>query len=255
MARPNLKYILLACSIMAAATIISERISLSTMQIIQAINELQVASTVNLNKESIAQLAKELKTQDKTPSRPPRAKPGEKVIEGVQDGRYILGNDKATVSIVEFSDFECPFSKKLHNNAFSKIKDSYIKDKKVKYSYRHLALDFHPNAKQAALATECAGKQGKFWEMKDLLYSKVKLDQEIIAGSAKELKLKSKKFDKCMKDPAMVALIESDLKEANGKSIQGTPTVLINGRLVNGARPFETFEKIIVEELNKSNAD
>lgn len=251
MIKDNLKTVLLTVAIIVSAIIISERISLGAMFIAQTIKESLSSNTVKLSEESIMLLVGELKKRPPRPERTPPPVPGQKVIKGISDGRYIAGKDDAKVNIIEFSDFECPFSKRFKQQAFMKIKENYIDTGKVKYSFRHLPLDFHKNAAQAAAASECAGQQGRFWEMTDVLYAQDKLNPVAIKNSAKQLGLKMKKFDKCFTSEATKKLISEDLDKANKVGINGTPAILINGRLVNGAFPYETFEKIINEELRK----
>jgi protein-disulfide isomerase len=179
--------------------------------------------------------------------------PGIKKVEGVTAGtNTIKGEVNAPVLMVEFSDFECPFSKRFYKETFPKIEKEYISTGKVKFAYRDYILPFHPLAQPSAIASRCAGKKNKFWEIFDKLSNSEKLDQDVISMSAKAVGLDKDEFSKCMNDPSLKKEVKNDMEEAVKFGVSGTPAFFINGRMVVGAVPFEAFKQIIDEELNKT---
>ena len=178
---------------------------------------------------------------------------GSKKVEGVTAGTNpIEGNAKAPVLMVEFSDFQCPFSKRFYQQTFPQIDKEYIATGKVKFVYRDFPLGFHPFANPAAVAVRCAGKQGKYWQMFDKLLLGNSLDKETLKKYALELGLNVKTYEECQDAPEIKGAVESDLRDAEKFGVQGTPTFFINGRVISGAYPFDVFKKIIEEELAKS---
>ena len=179
--------------------------------------------------------------------------PGEKKVEGVTAGASLIrGKSNAKVLMVEFSDFQCPFSKRFHSGSFPQIQKEYIDTGKVKFAYRDYPLGFHPQAKPAAIASRCAARQNKFWQMYDKLMSNNAVDPERVNKYAQEIGLDSASFKKCLVDPSIGKIVDKDMEEANKLGVQGTPAFFINGRFIEGAYPFEVFKKIIDEELAKN---
>lgn len=199
-------------------------------------------------------LLKEIKALQPTNEKkfPPKenVKPGEKRVEGVTAGTSpIKGNMSAPVLMVEFSDLECPFSKRFYQGAFPQIDNEYIATGKVKFAYRDFPLPFHPFAKDAAIALRCSGKQNKYWQMFDKLSRNERIDPPAIEGYAKDVGLNVSSFNSCLKDDAVRLAVENDSSEALKLGVQGTPAFFINGRFIPGALPFEMFKEIIEEEL------
>jgi len=122
----------------------------------------------------------------------------------------------------------------------------------VSIVWKHYPLDMHPNAKPAALAAEAASSQGKFWEYHDKLFanqSKLALDN--LKQYAKDLNLDTAQFDKDLLDPGKKKRVDDDLAEARSLAITGTPAFFVNGRFLNGAKPFAEFAKVINAELQR----
>ena len=183
--------------------------------------------------------------------RPEAVEPGEKIVEGVTAGTNpIMGNPAAPVLMVEFSDFECPFSKRFYQQTFPQIEKEYISTGKVKFAYRDFPLPMHSLAKDAAIACRCAGKQNNYWQMFDKLSTHSQIDFASVQGYAKGIGLNMRAFNACLKDDAIKNEVEKDLNDAASYGVRGTPAFFINGRLVVGARSFETFKEIIEEELS-----
>ena len=164
----------------------------------------------------------------------------------------VKGNPAAKVTIVEFSDFECPFCTR-GKSTMDEVLKAYPND--VKVVFKNLPLPFHQNAVPAAKAALAAGKQGKFWEMHDKLFENQReLTAENFEKFAKELSLDLSKFKADMNDPEIDKQIEADKKLAEAHGIQGTPGFFVNGVAVKGAYPFPHFKTIIDRWLGKGAA-
>lgn len=174
----------------------------------------------------------------------------------VQEGAsFVMGEESAAVTIVEFSDYECPFCKRYNDETFNLIKSSYIDTGMVRYMIRDLPLPFHPSAKLAAVAARCAGREEKYLPMHDRLF----LGQEEWAGSsdssetyvsyAGELGLATSSFRACLTDSAVVEAVQNDALLAGEMGASGTPSFFINGTALVGAQPFTAFEALIEANL------
>lgn len=166
------------------------------------------------------------------------------IVKVTTDGFPSWGNDKAPVTIVEFSDYQCPYCSKAEGTV-AQLKKEYGQDK-VKLIYMDMPLPAHQRAYPAALASHCANEQGKFWEFHDKMFqNQAKLEDSDLKGYAKELGLDAGKFGECLDKKKYADLIEKSKKEADKAGIQATPSFLINGRLLQGAQPFERFKEAI----------
>lgn len=159
-------------------------------------------------------------------------------------------SDKALVTIVEFSDFQCPFCSRAAATV-TELEKSY--GDKVRLVFKHTPLPFHQNARPASAAAIAAGKQGKFWEFHDKAFANQQgLTEENLEAWAKELGLNVDKFNKDRKDPAVAAQVEDDIAAGQAVGIRGTPGFMINGRKVVGAQPAPVFKAVIDEEIAKA---
>lgn len=163
---------------------------------------------------------------------------------------HVYGNKDAKVTIIEYSDFECPYCGK-NSVTMDQIKKNY--GDKVKVAYRHFPLDFHKNAHPAAKASECAADQGKFWEMHDKIFSNQSAlgTANIFVTWAKELGLNEAAFTQCINGASKDSLIQEMINMGMADGVQGTPAVFINDKFVSGAYPYAYFAQIIDEELAK----
>jgi protein-disulfide isomerase len=164
------------------------------------------------------------------------------------DPARLRGNPNAPVTIVEFSDFQCPFCR----TAEPTIKEVLEKYKdKVRFSYRDFPIErIHPLAKQAAEASRCAGEQGKFWEYHDLLYAnQTRLDQTGLAEHARMIGLDMDQFSACLSSDKFKAAVDSDFQAGIRAGVSGTPAFYIQGVFLSGAQPVSAFGKIIDAEL------
>lgn len=159
----------------------------------------------------------------------------------------ILGPADAPVTIVEFTDYQCPYCQKAQQYV-DRVMDAY--KGKVRLVYQEFPLDFHPQAKPAGVAARCAGEQGKFWEMHTaMLRTAGALDEADVKGRAAGLGLDGARFGTCLASGKFDAVIQQSIDAGKAIGVSGTPTFLINGRSFSGAQPFEAFEHIIEEEL------
>lgn len=165
-----------------------------------------------------------------------------------------LGNPEAPVTIVEFSDFQCPFCGRFFKTAEPQIIEKYVKTGKVKFVYRDFAF-LGEESQWAAEAAECAHEQGKFWEYHDYLFNHQQGENQG-AFSKANLKrfagavgLDTEAFNGCFDSGKYTEEVQKDSSDGRALSVSGTPTNFINGKAVVGALPFEEFQKIIEAEL------
>jgi len=168
----------------------------------------------------------------------------------VQVGRNVRGPANAPVTIVEFSDYECPFCKRAEASV-KQVLDTY--GDKIRFSYRDYPLEFHANARTASEAAHCAAAQGKFWEYHAKLMASSDLQVSALKTTADEVGLDRAKFDKCLDSGEFKSVIEEEISAAGAAGVNGTPAFFINGRMLDGAQPFEAFQEIIDEELSWAN--
>lgn len=167
------------------------------------------------------------------------------------DGYPVWGKANAPVTIVEFSDFECPYCSRV-NPTIDRIKKEYGEDK-VRIVFRDMPLPSHARAIPAAMASHCAHDQGKFWEYHDVLFeNQRKLGDEDLKEYAKKVGLDEAKFQECYSKGQFKERVETSQQEAQRVGIQATPSFVINGTLLQGAQPFEKFKEKIDRILSKS---
>ena len=168
-------------------------------------------------------------------------------IQVSTDGAPVRGSPEAAVTIVEFSNFECPFCKQAQLTIMQLL-ERY--NGKVKLVYRDFPLDsIHPQARRAAEAARCAHDQGNFWDFHDLLFSEAKMAPEDLRQYASKMGLDTVKFDSCVSNGTHKFTVQRDLDEGTRLGITGTPAFFINGRMISGAQSFEAFARIIDDEL------
>ncbi|MBI2822581.1 MAG: thioredoxin domain-containing protein [Acidobacteria bacterium] len=159
------------------------------------------------------------------------------------------GPAKAPVTIVEFSDFECPFCSRLVST-LKEVEKNY--GDKVRLVYRQFPLSNHPHAAKAAEASLCADEQGRFWDMHDLLFQEQKaLDLLDLKSKAASLKLDTTRFDECLNSDRYAEKVRQDVLAGSRAGVTGTPAMFINGRFISGAIPYEELAKVLDQELPK----
>ncbi|MGZ3787558.1 MAG: DsbA family protein [Bacteriovorax sp.] len=161
------------------------------------------------------------------------------------------GSADAKVTLVEYSDFQCPFCSKA-SVTVAELEKKY--GSKLKVAFKNYPLPFHSQARLAAEAAQCANEQGSklFWKMHDAMFAdQTKLDKDGLYASAKKIGVKEADFKACLEATKYKAVIDSDMAEGQKLGIKSTPTFFINGKLVSGAQPIEVFSEVIDEELAK----
>ena len=168
------------------------------------------------------------------------------------DGAFVLGKLDAPVTMVEFSDYECPFCRQFHMASFEEIKRKYIDTGKVRYVSRDFPLQsLHPHALAAAKLARCAGEQGRFWEMrKALIVNGNALNDDTMANLGRSLKLDEKALQACVSDTKRAAALDADIARAGTLGVSGTPTFIVGaskgdsveGMRIVGAQPLAVFE-------------
>jgi protein-disulfide isomerase len=165
------------------------------------------------------------------------------------EDRPQLGPDDALVTIVEFADFHCPYCGKVAETV-KQVQADHPDDVRIIFRQRPLAM--HPKARPAAKAALAAHRQGKFWEMHDVLFHKRPGRPDQFKAAAEEVGLDVEKFQADMEDPAIAEMVEQDGAIATKYGSRGTPAFFINGRFLSGAQPYEAFDALVNEELEKA---
>lgn len=182
--------------------------------------------------------------QPQTPPRPATARVTD--LTG-----YALGRRDAPLTMVEFTDLQCPFCREYATTTFDQIKTNWIDTGKLRYISRDFPLDFHPLAMQAARAARCAGEQGKFWEMRMTLMRNANLlSADYFVKTAADLKLNAADFRACTGSTKYDAEIQADTEQGAKIGMEGTPTFVlgktgangIEGPVIVGAQPYAVFD-------------
>ena len=164
------------------------------------------------------------------------------------EGYPSLGPDDAPITIVEFSDFQCPFCKRFHDETYRALLDAY--PGQIRFVYRNLPLTaIHPDAMPAAVASLCANEQNVYWEYHDKLFSSDVLGTDTYIQYANELNLNAEDFSACLASGKFDEFIQQDMEFAFELGVQSTPTFFINGLAIVGAQPLDSFTQIIDKEL------
>ena len=164
------------------------------------------------------------------------------------EGFPAIGPDDAPITIVEFSDYQCPFCRRWHAEVYEPLLAAY--PGKIKLVYRNLPLtSIHPDAFGAAEAAMCAGEQDAYWPYHEKLFSSENLGNLVYTQYAQELSLDMGKFQSCLTDQKYKAAIEADSNFAINLGVRSTPTFFINGLAIVGAQPLDVFKQVIDKEL------
>jgi protein-disulfide isomerase len=207
--------------------------------------------------QAISSLESKIESNQPTPQQAPQP------VRISLDDDPIRGDPNAPITIVEFSDFQCPFCARFHVQTLPSIMEEYIAEGKVNLVYRDFPIQsIHPNALPAAVAAECANEQGKYWEYHDTLFEKQnswnRLDSNsvIITFSqyATDIGLEQEQFDSCLQTGKYLEEVQGDLQDGRDYDITGTPGFFIGNEdigfvKINGAQPFESFKRIIDAQL------
>ncbi len=164
------------------------------------------------------------------------------------EGRPVLGPGDAPVTIVEYTDYGCPWCAKYAEETYPKLIAAH--GDKIRYSVRNFAVaTLHPQAPKAAEAAECAADQERFWDYHDLLFqNRTKLDVPSLKVYAAQLNLDGERFDTCLDSGEKTELVNADFQEGLANGVRGTPTFFLNGRRLVGAQPLEVFQALVNRE-------
>lgn len=212
--------------------------------------------------EQILQELRQIRLLLERPQAKPAAQPQEEAPARAKiadlTGVSMLGSKNAPLTIVEYTDYQCPFCQRFHMTAFAELKKVYIDTGKVRFFSKDMPLDFHPNAMRAAMAARCAGEQGKFWELRDTMADNPNLlDMEHIVNFAADLKMDTSALRACIDSGKYKEPVQRDVLEAMKIGANGTPTFVVgksvgegvDGELVVGAMPFQMFDAKLKELL------
>lgn len=175
----------------------------------------------------------------------------------VAQTRHFKGDPDAPVTIVEFSDFQCPYCGRFAADAGRQIHEQYVEPGLVRFGYQHFAF-LGPESQKAAEASECAAEQGAFWPYHDMLFGRItgenqgSLSPAGLKQYAAEVGLDAEAFDACLDSGKYVSLVGSETATAQSLGVTGTPSFLVNGRPLVGAQPFEVFQQVIEAELGSN---
>jgi protein-disulfide isomerase len=192
---------------------------------------------------------------------PAAAAPGAAAIADsiVVRAANVLGKADAPVTLVEYSDFQCPYCLRHFSETQARLVTDYVNSGKVRLVFKHFPIpELHPQAFQASVASECAGEQGKFWAYHGVLFQRfgartVDYTPAGLGGYATGLQLDREKFDACLRDEKITARINADRQEGSRLGVRGTPTFFVNGQQLVGAQPYEAFKAAIDAALAGRN--
>jgi predicted DsbA family dithiol-disulfide isomerase len=162
------------------------------------------------------------------------------------------GPNKAAVTIVEFSDFECPYCKAVQRS-LKQVLESYPRD--VRLVFKHLPLEGHRNSLPAARAAYCAAEQDRFWQFQDALFAAQELSPAVLKQIANDLGFGLPKFQDCLNAERSRAAVVKDLETARLFGVESTPSFIVNGKLIQGALSFADLQKIVEQELKQSSTN
>lgn len=200
------------------------------------------------------EMKKELAEIRKLVTPPPPQSPVEKLQAPAGLGSVApRGNQSARITIIEFSDYQCPYCKRHVDQTMPRLLEDYVNKGTVRYAFRDLPLsEIHPLAAKAAEAARCAGDQGKYWEMHDRLFANQKeLQPEKLPGHAQAIGLDAGKFKSCLDDNRHAAAVQQDLEAGEQLGAQGTPAFVLglsdgnqvkDGVIIHGAQPIAVFK-------------
>jgi protein-disulfide isomerase len=214
--------------------------------------------TGGITRQQAEDILKELRQIRQLLERPPAAARGPQEEAPTRakisdlSGVSMLGSKNAPLTIVEFTDYQCPFCQRFHVTAFNDLKKNYIDTGKVRFFSKDMPLvDMHGNAMRAAQAARCAAEQGKFWELRDVMGANPNsLDMDHIAGFATGLKMDAKLLRDCVESEKYKNSVQTDTLDAMKIGATGTPTFIVGrstgdgveGELMVGAMPYQMFD-------------
>lgn len=184
-------------------------------------------------------------SQPGQPAPAPAPQPTPQLVPATVDDDPAKGPEDAAVTVIEFSDFQCPFCSRFYAQTLPQLNENY--GDRIRFVFRDFPLtSIHPFAQKAAEAAECADDQDAFWGYHDLLFeNQSALDIDSLKGYASSLELDTATFDECLDSGKYAAEVEKDVQDGVAAGVRGTPAFFINGRLISGAQPYQVFEAAI----------
>jgi protein-disulfide isomerase len=214
-------------------------------------------NTANAILKELREIRKVLEKIEKQGGKPARkARPTTAKVS--TKGKQSMGNEDAPITVIEFTDYQCPYCLRFTKNTFPHLKKKYIDSGKVRWVALNLPLPSHKDATKAAQAAHCAGEQGKFWEMREVLFhNRTKLSATDLPVHAKSISLDVSAFNACLQSDRHLEAIKKEAKDANSVRLTGTPSFIIGkttsdvvfGKVIVGAQPLTKFETTIDNEL------
>ncbi len=199
--------------------------------------------------DAVGTMLKDLRTEAKVERQLPDVRPPPLDVD-IPAHTATVGPADATVTVVEFADFECPYCSQAADNVTA-LKQKY--KGKVRFAYRHFPLSFHPQAQIAAEYAQCAGAQGKFWEFHDLAYdNQAALDEASLKTYAVKLELNLDQMSSCVGSPDVKQQVMTDLNKGRALGVEGTPSFYINGYAHRGPADVDSLSAAIDEALARS---
>jgi len=220
-------------------------------------------SDSGISGEELKDILAEIRPAAPQPVQQPGQPSAPQIIKVSLDDDPFKGNENAPVTIVEFSDFQCPFCSRFYEQTLPSIMENYVDTGKVKFVYRDLPLDsIHPNARPVHIAAECADEQGKFWDYHDILFDKQVEWQRLSSSDlqstltqyASDLGLESASFEACLESDVIADEVNKDTLDAARYGATGTPAFFIGNEKdgfvkLSGAQPYSAFQAVIDAQL------
>lgn len=227
-----------------------------------AINQDQADAILRELKE-IRRVLEKIEQKEVAPQAQRARRPSTATV-AIDKNRPALGATDAPVTVVEFTDYQCPYCRRFTQTTFTYLKRDFIDTGKVRWVVRDMPLAFHPNARKAGQAVHCANEQGKFWEMRDTLFrNSAKLADADLKNYAQVVGLDVTTFNNCLASDRYLAEMDKDSAEAKRVQITGTPSFVVgksngeqlSGKLIVGAQPLNVFAAEIKRLLNEGQKD
>jgi len=229
----------------------------------------QADTLIHQNTELLSELKQIHKLLEQQVAMQPRAQAAsgppldEKVRMRVDSGGFEVGSANAPLTLIEYTDYQCPYCRQFHTATYEQLKKNYIDTGKLRFISRDFPLDMHDNAPRAALAARCAGDQGKFWELRHVMIVNAnQLQMSNLLTYAADLKLDVDKFGACVTSEKYQADVARDVAEGRAAGVSGTPTFVlgrikdgsINGERIVGAQPYATFDAKLRSLMDRAPA-
>jgi protein-disulfide isomerase len=252
-----MKFALIA-AMAAAAFVLGPRVSAQQAQPTPPMTQQQVDEEILRELRSIRMLLEKMSTPQPAPQLQAPPQPTSASLTNLKG--YLMGRPDAPLTMVEFTDLQCPYCREYISTTFEDIKKNWIDTGKLRYISRDFPLDFHPQALPAARAARCAGEQGRFWEMRTTLMRNANLlSPDYITRAAADLKLDSKAFAACTASGKYDAEIQAETLEGAKIGVAGTPTFVLgrtaptslDGPMIVGALPYAAFDAKLKELSGK----